>query len=319
MICNKHLQGYVFIVSVLSIMYTILILFNGVWQPIVIAYLIYSLFNPFVLMLYDYFGLKIIYTALFALCICYSSILLLVIYIIPIAQYLIESVIMHVPHLTEWMTRIQQNAHLAHMMTGLISYIQNMLQSFLAESGKVLYAGISYCCISPLMAFYMILRRQHIKHALSYLPELNDLLFCINYYWLRYITSQIYLCIILMIYYISALYLSGMRYFLQLGSIIGLVSFMPYIGFIMGFTVTMTTCVMYYSISMIYTVLIVFIIGQILEHLIFTPVIIGNTISPLSILFVMLVSNHILGMTGAILTLPIICFIQGLWKWWIHR
>lgn len=309
--------GFIFVASVLSLIYLFLIFFNGVWQPIMIAYLIYSIFNPLAQFLLKY-KIKVAYTATLALIICYSSILLLILEIIPIAQHIVETLIVKAPLLVEYATQIQTNKYIEHMIHEIIQYIQSILKSFLREGSSVIYSGASYCVISPLISFYMIIRRQHIKKMISHFSYINEILFAINQYWRKYIIHQVYICLMMALYYSSLLYLFNVQYCIQIGIIIGIITFIPYIGFIIGFLISATTILIYHKVSLLYSLAGIFIVGQIIENMVLVPFLMGNNVasSPLTIIVVMLFTNHLLGFTGTMLSLPTVCCMQGLWKWW---
>lgn len=313
---NKYIHGYILILIILLCMYIVLNIFNGVWQPIMISYLIYSIFNPLISILYNRFNINIFFSAICALVICYSFILAIIVYVIPIAKYIFEYVISHSPILTELLSS-SSNKHLDAFVNSIVDYIQVMLRQIITESGRTLYSSMSYCLISPLIAFHMMIKKRKIKYMLSRLGNIYEILIYIHYYWRQYITCQAYLCLIMAFYYSFAMYLASIPYYIQLGLLIGLISFIPYMGFIIGFIISAIVS-MNHDISSIYLLFFIFGIGQIIENIILVPILMSNAISmgPITIIITMLTANCLLGFTGAILALPIICCIQGIWKWW---
>lgn len=313
---NKYIHGYILILIILICMYIVLNIFNGVWQPIMIGYLIYSIFNPLISILYNKFRINILFSSICALIICYSAILAIIVYVIPIAKYIFEYVISHSSILTELISS-NKSQHLDTFVNGIIDYIQVMLRQIITDSGRTLYSSISYCLISPLIAFHMMIKKRKIKYILSRLGNIYEILMYIHYYWMQYITFQAYLCLIMACYYSFAMYLASIPYYIQLGLLVGIISFIPYMGFIIGFIISAIVS-MNNDISSIYLLFFIFSIGQMIENIILVPILMSHAISmgPITIIVTMLTANCLLGFTGAILSLPIICCIQGIWKWW---
>lgn len=120
--------------------------------------------------------------------------------------------------------------------------------------------------------------------------------------------GQASICTILTLYYVTTLGMIHLNFFLVIGFLTGILSFIPYLGAFIGLCTAIIVAVGQTApSSLISFVFIIFIIGQILEGYILTPRLVGHKIGlpPLWIIFSLIVGGNIFGFTGIILAVPI--------------
>jgi predicted PurR-regulated permease PerM len=97
-------------------------------------------------------------------------------------------------------------------------------------------------------------------------------------------------------------------YALLIGLLAGLASVVPYLGFCVGFLVAMLVAFFQFDAywGMI-LVAVVFAIGQMLESMVLTPLLIGDRIGlhPVAVIFAVLAGGQLFGFTGVLLALPV--------------
>ena len=308
---NKYLTGYILVISTLILIYILLLIFNGVWQPILISYVIYSIFDN----IFSKIKIKQIYVSVIMLITCYGAIIYALYEVLPRIKNVIETIIESIPEITSWLSNIKINVYFEWMINNIFIYLQYVLKSIF--QGNSIYSLASYCMVSPLISFYMFSRQEHILKVISNIPHLTEILSNIRYFWQRYIVYQFYVCLAMSLYYCLSMYLCNINHFLLLGIVSGVISFIPYMGFLFGLFITSIICIVNHV--SIYYAFLIFLLGQILENIILVPVWIGGSVSgsQLSIIIAMLITNRFLGASGTILSVPLICCAKGIWNWWI--
>jgi len=111
----------------------------------------------------------------------------------------------------------------------------------------------------------------------------------------------------LAVYYIVGLSLAGLQFAIPIGILIGLLIFIPYVGFGTGFVLGMLAALLQWNgLPQFLTVVAVFGIGQILENYVLIPWLIGDRIGlhPLAVIFALLAFGKLFGIAGVLLALP---------------
>jgi predicted PurR-regulated permease PerM len=120
------------------------------------------------------------------------------------------------------------------------------------------------------------------------------------------------MCTLGVIYGIG-LWLVGLQLALLLGLIAGLAGIVPYLGFTVG---VLASCLAAYAQfgdwSVLLWVLLVFGIGQAIESMLLTPVLVGDRIGlhPVAVIFALMVGGQLAGFVGVVLALPVAAVIM---------
>lgn len=108
------------------------------------------------------------------------------------------------------------------------------------------------------------------------------------------------------------LWLVGLQLALLLGVVAGLASLVPYLGFTVG---VLASCVAAYAQfgewSVLLWVLLVFGIGQAVESMVLTPVLVGDRIGlhPVAVIFALMAGGQLAGFVGVVVALPVAAVI----------
>lgn len=117
--------------------------------------------------------------------------------------------------------------------------------------------------------------------------------------------------------YAVGLWLIGLNNGLAIGAIAGLVSFVPYLGAILGVSLAVITAIVQDSASFglgvesqlvfLLLVALVFTVGQLVESFVLTPNLIGDRIGlhPILVIFTVLAGGFLFGFIGVLLALPV--------------
>ncbi len=113
--------------------------------------------------------------------------------------------------------------------------------------------------------------------------------------------------------YSTGLWLVGVQFALVLGVVAGLASIVPYLGFVVGI---LASCVLAYVQFQEWTILLwvalVFGVGQVLESVLLTPVLVGDRIGlhPVAVIFALMAGGQIAGFVGVLVALPVSAVIM---------
>lgn len=124
--------------------------------------------------------------------------------------------------------------------------------------------------------------------------------------------GQMLVMFVLSIVYTVGLMIVGIDTALLIGGLSGMVSFVPYLGFIVGIVVASIAALMQFQdIMPLFYVAIVFMIGQMLEGMLLTPWLVGDKIGlhPVAVIFSVLAGGQLFGFVGVLLALPVAAVI----------
>ena len=127
-----------------------------------------------------------------------------------------------------------------------------------------------------------------------------------------FIRGQFSVCVLLGTYYSLGLYFVGLELGVLVGFIAGLISFIPYVGSIIGFVVSLGIAFAQFdSLMPIIQVVIVFITGQFLEGNFLTPKLVGENVGlhPVWVMFALLAGGVLLGFLGLMIAVPVAAII----------
>jgi predicted PurR-regulated permease PerM len=173
---------------------------------------------------------------------------------------------------------------------------------------------ISLIVITPVVAFYCLRDWNKLVKTIDhwfprpYEPTLRSLFHEINTTIGGFAKGQALVCIIVGIYYSLALTLANLDFSLVVGMVIGVMAFIPYVGALMGFMLSIGIALAqfseWYSIGIIAAI---FVVGQTLEGYILIPYFVGDRIGlhPVWVIFALLAGGVLYGFVGILFALPI--------------
>ena len=194
----------------------------------------------------------------------------------------------------------------------IISAAKNGL-AIIWHSGVTFVGIISFILITPVVTFYVLRDWKKITASiLGLIPRkqigiITEHLSKINHILAAYIRGQVSICLVLGGFYATALTIAGLELAILIGSIIGILAFIPYIGGVAGFLMSFILALKQFD-SWIHIGIIIFIFtsGQIFESLFLTPKLIGKKVDlhPVWVIFSMLVGGAVYGFLGVLIAVP---------------
>jgi len=123
----------------------------------------------------------------------------------------------------------------------------------------------------------------------------------------EFLRGQIAVMLLMSVFYVLALWLAGLEFALPIGIITGMLVFVPYVGMLTGLVLaTLVALMQFPSVSGVIPVWIALGIGQALEGMLVTPLLVGQRIGlhPVAVIFALLAFGQIFGFFGVLLALP---------------
>lgn len=191
----------------------------------------------------------------------------------------------------------------------------------LSRPGLVLLAFIGNVVLVPVITFYLLRDWDdlvaHIRDLLPrrLLPTVTELAQESDTVLSAFIRGQLLVMLVLGILYSLGLWLAGLDLALLIGLAAGMVSFVPYLGFIVGLlSASIAILVQTQEFMPLFWVLAVFGVGQILESSVLTPWLVGDRIGlhPVAVIFAVLAGGQLFGFMGVMLALPVAAVVAVL-------
>ncbi len=188
------------------------------------------------------------------------------------------------------------------------------LLGYVTQSGTAVVAWLANLVLIPVIGFYLLrdwdalvahirdLLPRSLEPAVVRLAEESDEVLG------AFIRGQLLVMLALGTIYSLGLWLVGLEFALLVGMLAGLVSFVPYLGFVVGIVVAgIAILVQTQDPIQLLPVAAVFGVGQLLEGTVLTPLLVGDRIGlhPVAVIFAVLAGGQLFGFFGVLLALPV--------------
>jgi predicted PurR-regulated permease PerM len=183
--------------------------------------------------------------------------------------------------------------------------------------------GLLNLFLIPLFIFYLINDYEKISQRIStFVPKsakkkLDQYLNITNEVLSGYIRGQLVVALFLGFLYSLGLYLVGLRFGILIGILSGLISIIPYAGFVLGFfTAIVIALTNYTGINLVLGVSAVYLFVQFLESFIITPKLVGNRVGlgSLSTMLALIIGGNLFGFVGMLIGIPIAAILKVVLK-----
>jgi len=137
----------------------------------------------------------------------------------------------------------------------------------------------------------------------------------------EFIRGQLLVMLALSFIYTIGLWIVGLDMALLIGMIAGIVSFVPYLGLIIGLLLaTIASLIQFGDAGILVQVAIVFGAGQLIESMLLTPWLVGDRIGlhPVVVILAVLAGGQLFGFIGVLLALPVAAVLMVLLRY-VHE
>ncbi|MDG1118243.1 MAG: AI-2E family transporter [Flavimaricola sp.] len=183
--------------------------------------------------------------------------------------------------------------------------------------------------VVPVVTFYLLLDWDRMVAQIDALlprdhaPTLRHLASEIDRTLASFIRGQGLVCLILGTYYAVALMLVGLNFGLVIGAVAGLVTFIPYVGALVGGSLAIGLALFQFWGDWPWIVLVyaIFQAGQFVEGNILTPKLVGSSVGlhPVWLLFALSLFGALFGFVGLLVAVPVAAMIGVLARFGIGQ
>lgn len=318
-------------------------LLSPVLSPFLLGMLLAYLANPLVTRLMQYklsrtLSVTLVFTLLIA------AIVMAFIMLIPFLEKQVALLTASIPAMIVWVqtTALPWLQHNLNVDTSVfdMNYVKSLVVSNWSKAGgltawilhSIFQSGakalewLGTLILVPVVTFYFMCDWQLVlNNAKELLPnrikptvvklfqECDDVLSA-------FLRGQLVVMLVLSVLYGIGLSLMGLHMGFLIGVVSGLLSIIPYLGFIFGIlTASMTALVQFGSFTPVFLVVAVFIAGQSIDHFWLTPKLVGNRIGlhPVAVIFAILTGTCLFGFVGALLALPTAAVLLVWARYWL--
>ncbi len=206
--------------------------------------------------------------------------------------------------------------------------VAKVLFGALSKPGLALVTLVGNVLLLPVVTFYLLrdwdTLLMHIRDLLprKSLPAVTELARESDTVLSSFLRGQLLVMLALSVYYSLTLWLVGLDLALLIGVVAGLISFVPYLGFIVGLIASSIAIVVQTQewIPLLW-ILLIFGFGQILEGFVLTPLLVGDRIGlhPVAVIFAVLAGGALFGFLGVLLALPVAAVLAVLLRFGRRR
>jgi predicted PurR-regulated permease PerM len=270
---------------------------------------------------------------------------LAVILLVPLIQSQIAQLVDTLPLIVNWVSNVgipTVERKLTELSVENVERLKNAVNSFAGDAvgwlgtvlrgivtgGFALFDVLTLLFITPIVAFYLLrdwdlmietlhgwLPRQHVGTILDQVNEIDDTL-------AGFVRGQATVCLILGLFYGVTLSVFGLNFGLVIGSIAGMLSFIPYVGSLVGFVASVgVAMVQYETWTPVLIVVGIFLVGQTVEGNFLTPKLVGGKVGlhPVWVMFALLAGGSLFGFLGVLLAVPVAAIIGVLTRFALQQ
>ncbi len=235
------------------------------------------------------------------------------------------------PELYAWLgeERVAQFENGLSSLTSNALAIVGNLTGQVMQSGLMLINLLGLLIISPVVAFYLLLDWDRmIKTIDDFLPrthrdEIRQVFADMDRAMAGVIRGQGSVVLLLALFYSIGLTLAGLNFGLAIGIAAGLLSFIPYIGFLVGLVLSSGVAIVQYWPDglPIGIVVGIFLVGQFLEGNLLYPKLVGSSIGvhPVWLMFSLFAVGILFGFVGLLLAVPLVALIGVLVRFALNK
>ena len=331
---TKFQKALLGILVVLSVLTWFFIEISGILLPFVLAFVLAYFLHPFVVSLQKKHVSRAVATSIVTCLFCLFIVSVFLI-LIPILQTQILSLMVKVPVLADILWEKTQSVvlytkeniapdQLKQISEAVSATVVSLFNTLGAKLLKLLTGGIvffnivSLILITPVVLFYVLRDWRCVEKKMAdIIPVKNKekvkLIFSeINTALSGFIRGQASVCLLLGLFYGIGLSVIGLDFGLLVGLLAGMLSFIPYFGFLTGVVLScLLALTQAASLSLWIGILGVFAVGQILEGYVLTPKLVGDKVGlhPVWIIFSLLAGGSLFGFLGVLIAVPVAAII----------
>jgi predicted PurR-regulated permease PerM len=208
------------------------------------------------------------------------------------------------------------------------SWLATVLETVWA-GGQALISVVSLVVVTPVVAFYLLYDWDRMLSKLDnlvprdHVATVRRLGHEIDSAMAGFVRGQGAVCLILGLFYAVSLSVVGLNFGFLIGSVAGLISFIPFVGSIVGFVLAVGVALVQFWPDWVWVVVVggIFAAGQFMEGNILQPRLVGSSIGvhPVWLMFALFAFGSLFGFVGVLLAVPLTAAIGVLVRFAVER
>lgn len=216
---------------------------------------------------------------------------------------------------------------LRNRLGGVLGFFGEALQG-VVSGGAAIANLLSLLFITPVVTFYilrdwdLLVARIDTLLPRDHAETIREQMRAVDTTMAGFIRGQASVCLVLGAYYAGGLMLVGLPFGLVIGLVAGLLTFIPYVGSLTGFVISMAVALASFDTwHGTAIVAAIFVSGQVMEGNFLTPKLVGDRVGlhPVWIIFALLAGGALFGFVGLLLAVPVAAAIGVLVRFGIGR
>ncbi len=253
--------------------------------------------------------------------------------LIPVLEHQISTLIERMPAILGWL-QTQLDALLARFgmnskdeglnLTALVELLRQHWQQagglakgvlqYFGKSGQFMVELALNLTLIPVVTFYLLrdwdilVARIHELLPRHIEPTIRRLMLESDAVLGAFMRGQLSVMVLLGLFYTAGLWLLGVEFAFLIGMGAGLISFIPYLGTIVGIAAAcIAAWFQFHSLQQVLLVAGVFGIGQLLQDMVLIPRLVGQSIGlhPVAVIFAIMAGGQLFGFVGILIALPV--------------
>ena len=194
--------------------------------------------------------------------------------------------------------------------------------------GVQLINVLALIVVTPIVAFYLLRDWPKIMARLEswvprrYAPTVRAIASEIDRILSAWVRGQALVCLILALFYATALTAAGLQLGLIVGLTAGILSFIPYVGTLTGFVVGVGMAAAQFGTwSGVAMIAAIFIFGNVVEGYVLYPRLLGERVElhAVWVIFALFAGGAVFGFLGVLLAVPVAAAIGVIVRHWLKR
>jgi predicted PurR-regulated permease PerM len=214
------------------------------------------------------------------------------------------------------------------LMTQGAGFLTTLFQS-IWNSGRTLVDIAGLFVITPVVAFYMLLDWDRMVEKVDgwiprdHLQEVRQIATDIDRAVAGFVRGQGTVCLILGVFYAIGLTVVGLNFGLLIGLFVGLISFIPYVGSLIGLVLSLGVALVQFwpEWQWVVAVAVIFFTGQFFEGNILQPKLVGKSVGlhPVWLMFALFAFGALFGFVGLLVAVPAAAAVGVLARFAVSR
>ena len=230
------------------------------------------------------------------------------------------------PELADSTSTIRQT--LAEIGAEIQSRAAQVAQGVLTSALGVI-SIVLFIVVVPVVAFYLLLDWDEMLTRIDamlprdHAPTIRRLANEMDAVLAGFVRGQVSVCLALGTFYAVALMVAGLQFGLVVGAIAGAITFIPYVGSIIGGTLAVGLALVQFWGDWVQIGIIaaIFVVGQFIEGNILTPKLVGKSVGlhPVWLLFALSAFGSVFGFVGMLIAVPVAASIGVLTRFAVEQ